>query len=398
MSFRNKVRTNTPKVELHSIMSLIVGGYKTGKTRLWKEATELHYTDPEEAMLIAFESGYETWELENIIPVHEEGSDEDLWKVWEFFKKDIVSGLVQEAKTGRKVKLIGVDTADRCVDAATAWLLRDRAKKYGVLKIVSLQELGDVSNNKENGYSALYEEMKKPFDALRNAGYGICSLAWTKEKETTLYNGMKYNSVELMMHATAKKIFESQASLICCLFNEVVVMDKSGNELTDNIKDKKNKEKGSNFHETRTVMVFRPTEYISIAGGRYTDLPTEPVEYSAENFLKVFEDAVKGQLKKTTKSVQELKIVQQEESDEKAKGFAEGVEETENAELLAVQLIESITEETNRFNVSIKKVIIPEFTKIFKESGTHDYRKVLDVKALNDALEFIKKLESDPAK
>ena len=126
------------------------------------------------------------------------------------------------------------------------------------------------------------------------------SLAWTKEKETTLYNGMKYNSIELMMHATGRKIFESQASLICRLFNEVSVLDKSGNEMNENIKDKTTR-KGSNFHETRTVMVFRPTEYISIAGGRYTDLPDEPVEYSAQNFLKVFEDAVKGQLKRRLK-------------------------------------------------------------------------------------------------
>lgn len=105
------------------------------------------------------------------------------------------------------------------------------------------------------------------------------------------------------------------------------VLDKSGNEMNENIKDKKQREKGSNFHETRTVMVFRPTEYISIAGGRYTDLPEEPVEYSAQNFLKVFENAVKGQLKKTTKNIEELKVEQEQERNEQAKEYAEQVEE-----------------------------------------------------------------------
>ncbi|MNC23033.1 hypothetical protein D3C75_710450 [compost metagenome] len=51
------------------------------------------------------------------------------------------------------------------------------------------------------------DEMNKQFDALENAGYGLMSLAWTKEKETTLYNGLKYNSVELMMPNSGKKVF-----------------------------------------------------------------------------------------------------------------------------------------------------------------------------------------------
>ncbi|WP_211750108.1 AAA family ATPase [Paenibacillus sp. Marseille-Q4541] len=383
MSWRTKVTTNTPKVELHSIDSLVVGSYKTGKTRLWKEATEMHYANPEDVLLLAFEPGYETWELESIIPIHKEGSDEELWKVWEYFKKIVVPGLVKEAKEGRVTKLLGIDTADRCIDAATAWVLRDRAKRYGVPNIVSLQALNEASGKEENGYTALYEEMKKPFDALKNAGYGKMSLAWTKEKETTLYNGMKYNSIELMMHSTGRKIFESQASLIACLFNEVVVLDKSGNEMSENIKDKKKREKGSNFHETKTVMVFRPTEYISIAGGRYTNLPEDPVDYSAANFLKVFEEAVKGQLKKTTKSVEELKVEQEQEREEEAKEFAEQVESKATAE----ELIKKIDEQKVRFTYEqLSNLIVPEFKKIL---GTPAYPSVDNAEALEKALEFI---------
>lgn len=394
MGFRDKIRNNTPKVELHSIDSLIAGSYKTGKTRLWKEATELHYASPEEVLLLAFESGYETWELENIIPIHEEGSDEELWKVWEFFKKDVVTGLVKEAKEGRKVKLLGIDTADRCIDAATAWVLRDRAKKYGVQSIISLQALNEVSDKKENGYTALYEEMKKPFDALKNAGYGKMSLAWTKEKETTLYNGLKYNSIELMMHATGRKIFESQASLIACLFNEVSVLDKSGNELEDNIKDKKNREKGSNFHETKTVMVFRPTEYISIAGGRYTDLPEDPVDYSAENFLQVFEKAVKGQLKKTNKSIDELKVEQQVETDEKAKQFADQKQLEEEREAKIADVRTKIAEKLSHLETAtVTAKIVPQFKEIFVD--TYDYRTVEDLEQLEKAYEFANGLPNE---
>jgi AAA domain len=376
MSFRNKIKKNVPKVELHSIMSLIVGTYKTGKTRLWKEVTELHYTSPEEALLIAFEAGYETWELDNIIAIHEEGSDEDLWKVWEYFKKVLVPDLVKEAKENKVIKLIGVDTADRCIDACTAWILRDKTKKYGK-PFSSLQEISN--NTDENGWTVLYEELKKPFDMLRNASYGIMSLGWTKEKETTLYNGMKYNSIELMMHGTGRKVFESQASLICCLHNEIIVKDKSGNELEDNVKDKKGREKASNFHETKTVMYFRPSEYVSIAGGRYTDLP-EKVDYSAENFLAVFEEAVKGQLKKTNKTVEQIKLEEEQAQLEKAKEYAEKLEEEE--EQTIPELLEKIKNITDKMSQAEKDQLIIDLKSKFGERNYNynKYTSIEDVK------------------
>ncbi|TXK63938.1 AAA family ATPase [Bacillus subtilis] len=321
MSFRKKIKNNTPKVELQSIMTLVAGGYKTGKTRLWKEVTELHYSNPEEALLLSFEDGYETWQLDNIVPLHDEGTDKNLWKVWDYFKKTVVPELVQEAKTGRIVKLIGVDTADRAIDACTAWILYDRNKRYGKT-FESLQDISESTNGKENGWTALYEELKKPFDTLKNAGYGLMFLAWTKEKETTLYDGMKYNSVQLMMPNSGRKVFESQASLICCLHNEVSVLDKQGNELEDNIKDKKGRDKASNFHDTKVMMYFRPSEYVEIAGGRYTELP-EKVEYSAENFLKTFENAVLGQIKKTNRTVHEIKKEEELLREEKVQEAAE---------------------------------------------------------------------------
>lgn len=321
MSFRKKIKNNTPKVELQSIMTLVAGGYKTGKTRLWKEVTELHYPNPEEALLLSFEDGYETWQLDNIVPLHDEGTDKNLRKVWDYFKKTVVPELVQEAKTGRIVKLIGVDTADRAIDACTAWILYDRNKRYGKT-FESLQDISESTNGKENGWTALYEELKKPFDTLKNAGYGLMFLAWTKEKETTLYDGMKYNSVQLMMPNSGRKVFESQASLICCLHNEVSVLDKQGNELEDNIKDKKGRDKASNFHDTKVMMYFRPSEYVEIAGGRYTELP-EKVEYSAENFLKTFENAVLGQIKKTNRTVHEIKKEEEQLREEKVQEAAE---------------------------------------------------------------------------
>lgn len=382
MSFRNKMRNNVPKVELQSIITLVAGGYKTGKTRLWKEVTELHYNNPDDALLLAFEDGYETWELDNIVPLHEEGTDKDLWKVWEYFKKTVVPDLVQEAKNGRIAKLIGVDTADRAIDACAAWVLQDRNKKYGKT-FVSLQDISESTNGKENGWTALYEELKKPFDTLKQAGYGLFYIGWTKEKETTLHNGLKYNSIQLMMNSTGKKVFESQASLICCLFNETSVLDKNGKELEENLTDKKGKEKATNFHETKTMMYFRPSEFIEIAGGRYTVLP-EKIEYSAENFLKVFEDAVKGQLKKTKKSVDQIKIEEEKERQEKAEELADKLE-NDPTELLSKidEVITSMTKEQKTKAAS----------KFKEKFGVNNYKQEAgNIENLKIALEIVNEL------
>lgn len=375
-SFRKRVKNNKPKVELQSITTLVAGTYKAGKTRLWKEVTERHYLTPDDVLLMAFEDGYETWEIDNIVPLHKEGTDETLWKVWEYFKKTVVPDLVKEAKEGRITKLIGTDTADRAIDACTAWILYDKNKKYAK-SFVSLQDISD--NTKENGWTTLYEELKKPFDTLKNAGYGLFHLAWAKEKETTLYDGKKYNSIQLMMNNTGRKVFESQASLICCLHNETSILDKHGNELEENLTDKKGRDKASNFHETKTMMYFRPSEYIEIAGGRFTNLP-EKVEYGAATFLKVFEEAVKGQLKKTSQTVEELKKEEQEEREEKVKELTDKLENDPDEILSQVdEIVASMTKEQ-------KVEAASEFEKAFKvknykqEAGNvENLKKALDI-------------------
>ena len=198
MGFRSKVKKVTPKVDLQSYNVLVAGGFKVGKTRLWKEVMELHYpNDPNAGILLAFEPGYNTWELDSVIPMH----DYD----WKFFKTEVVKGLLDEAKTNRISKVIGIDTVDRLMDMASDYILENINKKYGK----NLQSLQEVTENikGENGYVLLKQEVWKQIDLLKNAGYGFFWLAWVKEKETTTIDGLKYNSIELKMSKTGADIF-----------------------------------------------------------------------------------------------------------------------------------------------------------------------------------------------
>jgi hypothetical protein len=369
--FRKAVKKVVPKVDLQSYNVLVAGGFKSGKTRLWKEVMELHYpNDPNAGILLAFEPGYNTWELDSVIPMH----DYD----WKFFKNDVVKGLLEEAKSNRISKVIGIDTVDRLMDMASDYILEQINKKYGK----SLQSLQEISENikGENGYVLLKKEVWKQIDILKNAGYGFFWLAWTKEKETTTVDGLKYNSIELMMSKTGSDIFASQADLTCTLFSEVKVLDKEGNALESNVKTKGGKEVASKFHTTEVNMYFLPSNYIGIAGGRFTELP-EKVSYSAENFMEVFEEAVKGQLKKTTKSVEELKTVETEQREEKAKEFVEKVESDPSEILNKIDsVIQSMTKEQ-------KTLAAGKFKEKF---GVNNYKQeVGNIENLKIALDIV---------
>jgi hypothetical protein len=371
------VTKNIPKVDLQAYNVLVAGGFKAGKTRLWKEVVELFYPDdPDAGILLAFEDGYSSWELESVIDMYN--------RDWKFFKDVVVKNLVEEAGSGRVSKVIGIDTVDRMWTMAEDYIIETCSKKYGK-KFVSLQDITE-SVKELNGHTLTKQEVWSQIDILKRSGYGFFWLCWTKERETTTIDDVKFQSIELAMSKSGRDIFESQAHLICTLFNEVTVIDKEGKELDENKKSKSGKEIASKFHKTEVMMYFRPSNYISIGGGRFTDLP-DKVEYSAENFIKVFEDAVKGQLKKTSASVEELKIVQEVEREENAKTYAE----QEEAKFSVEELIFQIDAETKRFSPNeLKEKAVPKFTELF---GSPNYRKVGDEAKLREALDFLKNLK-----
>ncbi|MGG1671552.1 AAA family ATPase [Paenibacillus sp. NRS-1783] len=378
MSWRKStVSRNVPKVDLQAYNVLVAGGFKAGKTRLWKEAMELFYpNEPDAGLLLAFEDGYTSWELDSIIDMHN--------RDWKFFKEVVVKNLVDEAATGRIAKVLGIDTVDRMWAMAEDYIIETYSKKYGK-KFASLQDITE-SVKELNGHTLTKQEVWHQIDILKKSGYGFFWLCWTKEKETTTIDDVKFQSIELSLSKSGRDIFESQAHLITTLFNEVVVIDKEGNELEENKKTKGGKEVASKFHKSEVMMYFRPSNYISIGGGRFTDLP-DKVEYSAENFLKVFENAVKGQLKTTSSSVEELKVVQEQERDEQAKEIVEQNETLKEESMTIEEMVKAINNQKKRFtDDQLSQYIVPEFKNIL---GIANYTKIEDATQLAKAVKFI---------
>ncbi|MER2059715.1 MAG: hypothetical protein ABTA16_12895, partial [Niallia sp.] len=144
------------------------------------------------------------------------------------------------------------------------------------------------------------------------------------------------------------------------------------------------RDKATNFHETRTMMYFRPSEYIEIAGGRYTNLP-DKVEYSAENFLQVFEEAVQGQLKKTTKSVEEIKVDEEKVRQEKVE------ELTDKLENDPTEILSQIDEVINGMTREQKTLAASKFKEKF---GVNNYKQEAgNIENLKIALEIVNEIK-----
>ncbi len=162
---------------------------------------ELHYPeDPEAGLLMAWEDGYQTWELESIIDMNEDYDPKKYKSIdkeaapWEFFRKEVVPDLVEEAKNGRVSKVIGMDTVDRMIDAAGEWIIYKWNKKYGT-NYTSIQEFNE-NIKEDNVWIALRSEIWKQIDKLKNAGYGMIWLAQDLKKKKQLQL-MVLNSIQL---------------------------------------------------------------------------------------------------------------------------------------------------------------------------------------------------------
>lgn len=102
----------------------------------------------------------------------------------------------------------------------------------------------------------------------------------------------------------------------------------------------------------------------------------------------MFENAVKGQLKNTSATVEELKIAQEQDRDVQARV---AVEQVEQVQMSSDELKKSIAESMQKFDYNQRKELIgPKFMELL---GDLDYRKSEDVSKLSETLKYIEQLQ-----
>ena len=144
------------------------------------------------------------------------------------------------------------------------------------------------------------------------------------------------------------------------------------------------KEIASNFHTTETMMFFRKTNYINISVPILKS--SRKSSYSVQNFITVFENAVRGQISEDAdiKKMKEAEILKREE---RSREFASREKSIEELVLEIEKIIQDMTPEQ-------KQVTAVEFKKIIPNK-TNNYLAVKDIDVLQKCLEKAKIIIQD---
>lgn len=266
---------------------------KTGKSTIFRNLVNLHYKgDMSKGLLLAFEPGYKA--LDGLY-----AQDIEDWDDWEEIQDELI-----EDRANLPYKFIAIDTIDKFVDMAIDKTLRESKKKDGK----KVESINSAFGGFNRGKEYCLKLMKDSLDKLHKNSYGIFLIGHTKLKRkntgVTLGDGQEYMQLSSNLTGDYEAIFRDMADMMTFL-----VVDR---EVSGDVEDVKKR-----TAKTSVSMHFRSNGEID-CGGRFTDVPIS-LPYSAENYIKAFEQGVKSSILKpvSDKEIEKMAKAQEQEADEK---------------------------------------------------------------------------------
>lgn len=351
------IKPNIPKVALEDYVWIIAGTPKSGKTTLFAQLTEKYFGDINKSILLAFEKGYQALRVNAV--------DINTWSDFE----EAVDQLVEQ-KDELPFKFIGIDTADVMWEMAQEevikeWNLKNPHKRTN--DIAGVGARGKSDQGFGVGYQRAKQKIRKNIDKLVKAGYGLMVITHCKDKEIEQKNGLTYDQLVVSLPSSAREVFVNMADFIVFI---TIEKEKDGNNL-----------------ESKRYMYFRTDGYVE-AGSRFRNVP-ERIEYDVDEFIRVFENAVRSEFS-DEKELENARKEQAKQKEEEIKKFIE----QEKAKPKAGDLIQEITGLIKSDDLANKRNDIKQkFNELFGSAS--GYRTCDDVELLQEALDYIKELISE---
>jgi hypothetical protein len=293
----SNLKPNEVKVRLEDFIHMLLGEKKTGKSTMLRDLIYKHYNgDMSKGINFCFEPGANA--LDGLYAPQIE--DWDDWESW-------VDELVEDRKK-TTFRLLGIDTIDEFVAMAIEKTLKESKKKDGK-KVASINEaFSGYGRGKQFCLGIMRDSILK----LKRSGYGLVFIGHTKLKKkntgSTTSTEEEYMQLSCNLTDDFAGLFENMADMITYL-----VIDKKVIGTGDDVKKKTAKNSVS--------MHFRSDGSID-CGGRFKDLPYS-LPWSAENYLKAFEQGVKSSILKpvTDEEIKEMAKVQEEKAEEEVEKY-----------------------------------------------------------------------------
>jgi hypothetical protein len=341
------IQPNEPKALLEDYITLCYGVPKSGKTSLFYKLAKAKFDgDLSKALLLGFEKGYKALRGLHAVDIED----------WQSFL-DLIDQLVENFDE-ISYRWIGIDTLDIMYQYASEYVVRKEriARKDAKIKTISDVPWG-------GGYALVDEQLQGALDKLVKAGFGIFMITHSTEKKFESRNGTSFDQTTVSLPNRAKNTFVNSADFIVFISVE---KEKVGSTLVDS-----------------RYIYFRSDEDI-LAGSRFENVP-EKIEYSAEGFLEVFENAVLGSYDGDEDAVEDARETQTEEREEKTKAYREETKAEASTDSLIAEMDKLVKDMAKDKQTELKKQLKAEFKSV-------NYKKYEEVAQLEKAVEIAKSL------
>ena len=376
-------KRNEIKVDILKYNIGLIGESGIGKTTIIKEVLEKLTGTPEGALFAECgkEDGADAINNINYVncPDWDSEYDEDTNSVgFSVLVDDIIENKTTEYP---KLRTLVVDTYDQLLEISKQEVVRLHNKEFPEKRVKSVKAaFGGYMAGEDMATDIVLEKLWE----LKKVGVNFIIIGHVKQREQEdVVSGQKYTSLTTNMSLRDFNAIKTKLHFLgVASINRDIVREKTGK------KDIKGRDvtKGVIASESRQI-TFRDDSYSIDSKSRFADI-TPVIEFSADEFIKALENAIKAELSKGSKSFEEAETEQKIKAVETAKKIAEA----EKAARVKKELDE-VKEEiiaffvTNKSNIDALKPVLA----ICKENGYSNPNEINDLSFAKSVLAMISK-------
>lgn len=375
-------KRNEIKVDILNYNIGLIGESGIGKTTIIKEVLEKLTGSPEGALFAECgkEDGADAINNINYVncPDWDSEYDENTNSVgFSVLVDDIIENKTVEYP---KLRTLVVDTYDQLLEISKREVVRLHNKEFPEKRVKSVKAaFGGYMAGEDMATDIVLEKLWE----LKKVGVNFIIIGHVKQREQEdVVSGQKYTSLTTNMSLRDFNAIKTKLHFLgVASINRDIVREKTGK------KDIKGRDvtKGVIASESRQI-TFRDDSYSIDSKSRFADI-TPVIEFSADEFIKALENAIKAELSKGSKSFEEAESEQKVKASENLKRIAEA----EKAARLEKEL-DGIKEEIVAFFVANKTNIdvIKPVLEILKSNGFNNPNEIDDISVAKKVLKACK--------
>ena len=365
-------KKNHVKVDPFNYSLMLLGEPKIGKTSLLYQVAE-KLVGEDGYMFAEFfrEKGHAA--IEGIV-----AEEFPTWESWVDFVDDVVENKTEDYKD---LRVVFADTYDQYILLAEQESLRLWNRKNPDKRTESLNQSW---NGFGGGSKKAIELMFEQIDRLESVGVRVWFVGHVKLKDVKdVYSEETYQILTSDQQQNYFNALKKNLHFLClAFFDRQLQKEKTGKR---NIVTKKEEMKTVINDETRKIK-FRDDSFAVDSGSRFSDIVPE-INLDADEFITAITDAIKAEITKNGKSIEDRKKENEKEEVENLKRIAEAeskAKEQKELDEVKAQIVEFFV--ANKTNMEAIKPVL----EACKKNGFNNPQEIDDVAIAKKVLKMCK--------